>query len=81
MSCGELVELVTAYLDGALPPAERARFDAHLARCEPCVVYVRQIEDTIAVVGATREELACAPAVQALLPRFRGWARSSPGKA
>lgn len=81
MSCAELVELVTAYLEGALRPAERARFDAHLARCEACVVYVRQIEDTIHVVGATGEERAGAAAVQALLPLFRDWARSPPGTA
>ena len=33
MTCAELVELVTAYLDGTLSDAERAEFDEHLALC------------------------------------------------
>ena len=36
MDCNELVELVTAYLDGALDPDTRARFDTHLLECEGC---------------------------------------------
>ena len=35
MSCKELVELVTDYLEGALPPEDRARFDAHLREAGP----------------------------------------------
>ena len=31
LACIELVELVTAYLDDALAPAERARLEAHRA--------------------------------------------------
>jgi anti-sigma factor RsiW len=31
LSCQELVELVTDYLDGALAPVQRARFEAHVA--------------------------------------------------
>ena len=41
--CREFVELVTDYLEGALPDAERARFEAHLAECDGCAGY---LEDT-----------------------------------
>ena len=40
LACKELVELVTEYLEGTLPPAERARFDAHLGQCEGCHTYL-----------------------------------------
>ena len=74
LSCQELVELVTDYLDGALAPGERARFDAHLAECEGCTRYVEQIRATIAVAGSTRE-LEARPEVAPLLSAFRDWHR------
>jgi len=52
MPCRELVELVTAYLDGALPAAERARCDEHLRTCAGCRAYLAQMER---VVSALRE--------------------------
>jgi anti-sigma factor RsiW len=38
ISCREVVEIVTDYLDGALPPEDRDRMDAHLEACPPCVL-------------------------------------------
>ena len=49
--CDELVELVTDYLDGALAPDARARFDAHLAECDGCSAYVDQFRTTVGVLG------------------------------
>jgi anti-sigma factor RsiW len=40
MDCNELVELVTAYLDGSLDLDTRARFDAHLVECDGCENYL-----------------------------------------
>ena len=40
LTCKEMVELVTDYLEGALPPAIRIRFDQHLTACDPCVAPV-----------------------------------------
>jgi anti-sigma factor RsiW len=74
LACQELVELVTDYLDGALSPQERARFDAHLAGCDGCTHYVEQIRVTIEVSGATRE-LEQRPEVAGLLAAFRDWHR------
>jgi anti-sigma factor RsiW len=75
LACNELVELVTAYLEGALPARERARFDAHLAECPDCVEYVAQMHRTIVAVGLAAPELAPTPAVTALLGVFRDWKR------
>lgn len=56
MDCNELVELVTAYLDGALDPDTRARFDAHLLECEGCENYLQQFRNTVATVGRIRDD-------------------------
>jgi len=53
--CSELVELVTAYLDDALPAHERAGVDAHLARCDGCTVYLEQFRVTIALIRRASE--------------------------
>ena len=43
MTCRELVELVTDYLEGALSGRERERFETHIGECDPCAVYLEQI--------------------------------------
>lgn len=75
VTCRELVELVTAYLEGALPGGERARFEAHLAVCEGCRDYLRQMEQVAATAGRLREEDLEPGARDALLAAFRGWKR------
>ena len=75
LACNELVELVTDYLEGALPPRERARFDRHLTECPDCVEYLAQMQRTIVAVGLAAPELERTPAVTALLAVFRDWKR------
>jgi anti-sigma factor RsiW len=72
LSCQELVELVTDYLEGSLAPEERARFDTHLAECPGCDLYVEQMRTTIALAGATAG-LESRPEVTGLLDAFRDW--------
>jgi anti-sigma factor RsiW len=54
MSCQELVELLTEYLDGALSDEDRARLEAHLVVCDACHEYLEQFEATIAVLRNAR---------------------------
>ena len=75
LTCRELVELVTEYLEGTLPPTERARFAAHLGTCVHCRRYVEQMHLTIRATGALSEETISAGARDALLEAFRGWRR------
>ena len=75
MHCRELVELVTDYLDGRLPPADRARFEAHLADCEYCETYLDQMRQTIRALGRLPEESLSDEARDALLAAFRDWSR------
>ena len=72
ISCREVVELVTAYLDGALDPELVQRMDAHLQLCEPCVEYVEQIRTTSRLTAAVATaELELRPDRDALLIAFR----------
>jgi anti-sigma factor RsiW len=73
LTCRELVELVTAWLEGVLPAVERARFELHLAQCQGCRAYLRQLEDTIRVAGRLSEPSLPGTARDALLRAFRGW--------
>jgi anti-sigma factor RsiW len=75
MTCKELVELVTAYFEGALPEDEQARFERHLGVCPGCEAYVEQMRQTIALVGDLREEHVSPDAQQPLLQAFRDWKR------
>lgn len=52
LDCNELVEIVTAYLDGSLDLETRARFDEHLLECDGCDNYLQQFRVTISTVGA-----------------------------
>ena len=56
LSCQEVVELVTGYLDDALQAEEAALFEQHLKFCEGCVWYVEQIKTTVKTLGEVREE-------------------------
>jgi anti-sigma factor RsiW len=73
MSCRELVELVTAYLEGALPLEDRRRFELHLADCDGCTMYVEQMRRTIELTGTLRVDDISPEAEAALLHVFRNW--------
>ena len=73
LTCKELVELVTDYLDGAMPADGRRRFDEHLASCPFCRIYLDQMRQTIRTVGRLPEEPVSPAALDALLAHFRGW--------
>jgi anti-sigma factor RsiW len=77
LSCRQLVELVSDYVDGDLTPADRARFEAHVADCPGCDRYLTQMRTTIALTGATAE-LDARPRVSGLLAAFRDWHRATP---
>jgi anti-sigma factor RsiW len=80
LACIELVELVTDYLEGALPAAERARFEEHLSVCEGCVDYLEQMRTTIALTGRLRVADLSPEAWDGLLTLFHGWRGDHPGE-
>jgi anti-sigma factor RsiW len=73
LTCQELVELVTDYLEDALPAGTRTRFEAHLAECDGCMTYLDQMRRTIALTGRLRESDLTPAGRAALLALFRDW--------
>jgi anti-sigma factor RsiW len=73
LTCRELVELVTDYLEGALDAGERARFEAHIAVCHGCTAYVQQLRAAIAVTGRLAPQGLDPQMERALLDVFRDW--------
>jgi anti-sigma factor RsiW len=71
--CRELVELVTPYLEDALPPDERALVDAHLASCDGCEAYVQQMRMTIRAIGHVPEDAITSKTRADILAIFRNW--------
>ena len=71
--CQEAVELVTDYLEGALSPAQRRRFEAHLASCPDCPEYLAQIRAVITLAGSiTPDDLT--PLMRSeLISLYRRW--------
>jgi anti-sigma factor RsiW len=49
--CVEFVEIVTDYLEGTLPPSDRARLEQHLGACPHCTRYLAQLRTTIDLTG------------------------------
>jgi predicted anti-sigma-YlaC factor YlaD len=73
ISCAELVEIITDYLEATMQEAERRRFEAHLDECLYCVNYLEQMCQTIAALGELSEESIAPDAREGLLETFRGW--------
>jgi anti-sigma factor RsiW len=78
VACRELVELVTEYLEGALPPDEVLAVEAHLVECEGCERYVNQVRATVRALGSVRVDVLSDEAVAALTVAFTE--RTGPGR-
>jgi predicted anti-sigma-YlaC factor YlaD len=73
MTCKELVELVTAYLDGVLDTDTHALFDAHLEYCDGCRNYLEQFRVTVRTIGTIRDDQLDPAFRNRLLDAFRDW--------
>jgi anti-sigma factor RsiW len=79
MPCQELVEVITDYLEGALSPEDRRRFDEHLAACSGCRTYLEQMRVTIRLTGALKTDHIPDGVRDQLLAAFRDWKREGAG--
>jgi len=77
LTCQELVELVTDYLEGSLSAAQRARFDEHLIMCTGCRNYLAQMRQTIKLTGTLTEDSIAPQARDDLLGVFRNWKKAN----
>jgi len=74
--CQEMIEVVTSYLESALPPIERERFERHLSYCAGCSTYVDQMRETITQTGNVQREESLPPALkERIVAQFRTWKR------
>jgi anti-sigma factor RsiW len=78
LSCRELVELVTDYLEGALSPVDLQRFERHISGCDHCTAYLEQLRAVIRVTGTITTDDLSPEAERELLSAFRDWASTSP---
>jgi predicted anti-sigma-YlaC factor YlaD len=76
LSCQEVVDLVTDYLEDEMNGEKTALFEQHLNFCEGCVLYVDQMRTTVAMAGRIEEEEVPPETRERLLTAFRDWRRS-----
>jgi anti-sigma factor (TIGR02949 family) len=73
--CQEMIEVITNYLDGAMPPDERQRFERHLSYCAGCSTYVDQMRETIRQTGTVPRESLPPALRERIVAQFRTWKR------
>lgn len=73
LSCKELTELVTDYLEGRLPFWQRMSFQLHLGMCGHCRAYLRQMRLAIRTAGKLPAGPIPPEVREQLLLRFRDW--------
>lgn len=76
LTCQQMVELMTNYVERRLPFADRVRFQMHIGMCRHCREYLRQMRLVAAALGHLTP--ADAPPMSdelagELLARFRTW--------
>jgi len=76
MKCRDVVELMTDYLEGALTPSDRRRFEEHIAGCDGCRAYLEQLRATQAAVRKVAEDPIPADLERELVDAFRDWSRT-----
>ena len=77
LTCQEVAELVTEYLENALLPEMRKRLEEHVTDCPGCETYIEQIRQTIGMLHLLAEEPAFPATKQELLQRFRKWKKDT----
>lgn len=71
ITCQEVVELVTDYLEGTLDEATRVEIEAHLELCPGCEQYLRQMRATLQTLGGIPLDSLSDEAKADLLAAFR----------
>jgi anti-sigma factor RsiW len=79
LTCQQVVELVTEYLDEVMEPRRRARFEAHLDGCDGCTAYLEQFRTTVSVMAHLDVDGVPTPVMDELLSAFRNWAHDQTG--
>jgi anti-sigma factor RsiW len=70
LACREEVEIMTDYLEGALPAAKAIRLERHLATCPGCTEYLRQMRTIAGSLGGLSEDSIPGEMRDALIAAF-----------
>lgn len=73
LTCREVVEAVTDYLEGALLPEGQLAVTEHLMGCPNCSAYYAQMQRTVAMLRQLAREQEFPETKEALLQKFREW--------
>ncbi len=52
MKCEEMLAALGDYVDGELPPEFCAEFEKHMAGCDPCIIVIDNLRNTIRAYSA-----------------------------
>jgi anti-sigma factor RsiW len=77
LTCQEVVELVTEFLENALLPEMRKQLEEHIVDCPGCETYIEQIRQTIDMLHQLAQEPVFSASKQELLQLFRNWKQSA----
>jgi predicted anti-sigma-YlaC factor YlaD len=73
LTCHEVIDLLSDYIEGALSTDDRRRVDEHLAECDGCETYLDQMRESIRLIGMVPEDQVPDEQKTALLSAFRDW--------
>ena len=73
LSCKELTEVVTRYLEGQMGFWERLKFELHVGMCKHCRNYLSQMKATVKSLGRLPDDMIPDEVQDSLLRRFRDW--------
>lgn len=73
LTCRELTQTITDYVERRMPLTRRLEFQFHLGICVMCRAYLRQVRATIRVLGRLPDEPIPEDVAEEMLRRFRNW--------
>ncbi len=73
LSCQDVAEIITEYLEGEMSVPKRIRFHMHVGLCKDCRNYLQQMKYTVQTLGKIPAEPISPETREALLERFRDW--------
>lgn len=77
LTCQEVTELVTDYLEGRQPLMQRVRFQLHLGVCRHCRAYLGQMRFTLSTLHQLPADSAPPAMPPELLERLRSWKKNT----
>jgi anti-sigma factor RsiW len=81
VTCQRAIEMVTDYLDGALPGGARRALEAHLRACPNCAEYLAQVRTTIELTGHVDSAELSSDMRNTLIALYRQTTRDATGSA